>query len=104
MTARNNISSIIDVRHMGCWVIAGCLFALGQGSLYAQQSKIPWSSQSSGFAVMRSGSVTTASSIGQTAVGTSMNSRIRIESGFLADTTLRGITRYCGMRVLCQAG
>ena len=76
---------------MGCWVIAGCLFALGQFSLYAQQSKISWSSQSSGFAVMTSGSVITTSSVGQSTVGTTMNSGTRIESGFLADTSLRGI-------------
>ena len=76
---------------MGCWVIAGCVFALGHIGLYAQQSKIPWSSLSSGFSVMTSGSVVTASSVGQTAVGTTMNSGVRIESGFLADTTLRSL-------------
>ena len=79
------------VKRFGCWVVVGCLFALGQCYLYAQQSKIPWSSLNSGFMVMSSGGISTKSAVGQMTVGFSENTSIRIESGFLADTSLRGI-------------
>ncbi len=81
----------MNLKQIGCWAVIGCLLALGQCDLYSQQSKIPWSAQSAGFAVMTSGSVITKSSVGQMAIGEAMNSSIRVQSGFLADTTLRGI-------------
>jgi hypothetical protein len=79
------------VNNIGCWVAAGCLFALGHYGLYAQQSAISWSSQSAGFGVTASSGLTVKSSVGQTAIGATMNAAMRIEGGFLADTSLRSV-------------
>ncbi len=79
------------MKRFGCWVVAGGMFALGQCCLYAQQSNISWSSMNAGFAVHSSNSITMKSAVGQMAVGATGNASLRIQSGFLADTTLRGL-------------
>jgi len=80
---------VTRIFRIGCWVVVGGLLALGQCRLCAQQSKIPWSGQSSGFAVSNTVSLKAISSAGQMAVGVTLNSGLTIESGFLADTSLR---------------
>jgi hypothetical protein len=75
----------------GCWVLAGLLIALGRGGLHAQQSDIRWSSMNSGFVLSSDGQTKLKAVAGQVIVGDTRNNGLQIISGFLADTSLRGL-------------
>jgi hypothetical protein len=58
-------------------------------SVYAQ-STVPWSGNSTGFGISYSTTSTVKSAVGQGFVGTVVGSASIVESGFLADTLMRG--------------
>ncbi len=56
----------------------------------AQNNAVRWSTFDMGFAVPASSTTKIKSAVGQSFVGTSRSGNTRIDSGFLADTLLRG--------------
>lgn len=56
----------------------------------AQTSRVYWYTFDMGFAVSSAGNSTATSAVGQTFVGSSRQMNTLVESGFLADTLLRG--------------
>lgn len=65
-------------------------FSIFPNKLSAQNSAVGWSSFDMGFAIPSSSNTAAKSAVGQVFVGTAQSPNTRAESGFLADTLLRG--------------
>lgn len=65
-----------------------CIFAV---NALSQNTFVNWSTFDMGFGVPTASNTVIKSAVGQAFVGTSLQANTRLESGFLADTLLRGM-------------
>ncbi len=72
-------------------LLIGCICATGMQTAFSQNSKVEWSSMSSGFGLQASATSRVGSSVGEQFVGDSRLVNTEIEDGFIAGLVFRGV-------------
>jgi len=88
-----NLSKQEEIKIMKVHLISYLLFIvlLGQMELFAQNTKVTWSTFSIGYAELKSSNMVMKSVIGQPFVGTARTANNEVKSGFLTDTLFRRV-------------
>lgn len=73
-------------------LLIGCMAATSVQTAFSQNSKVEWSSMSSGFGPQASATSRVNASVGEGIVGGSRQADTEVESGFIAGVIFRGAT------------